>query len=267
MKQELVEILVPEKEVNTEWFSTAFVRQPDGRLLAHIKYNKWTPTAKRKTKELMDSFDEPLYVFIHDTYHLKYLDALGFIPTGRLVTCPFPGKEGQIFGEAVYIKDGVENYILQSYEEAGKVYLPFEAIDGYGNIEAVEEKMKALPEVAWKTKHHFSDGVYTRETFIPKDTLLTGWRHKQETISILLSGVISVMSVDTSGRAEDKGVLQAPAIFITKPGSKKIGFAHEDTVFINSFPLSEIPMEYRNVENIEKIEERFFDKEDRLCLV
>ena len=261
MKTEMVVTLTPEKEVRNEWFDSSFVRQPDGRLLAHIKYAKWSPTAKKKTKELMDSFDEPLYIFVHDTYHLKYVTALGFTMTGRFVTCPFPGKEGQLFPEAIYLKEGQEAFCLKAYEEVGKFFLPFEAVDGFGNVEKIEEKLKEMDMAAWTTRHHFSDGVYTRETFIPKDTILTGYRHKQHTVSVLVSGVISVMSVDDLGHAEDKGVLVAPKIFTTKPNIKKIGFAHEDTIFVNSFSLAGIPEEYHNEESLDMIEEHIFYKD------
>lgn len=266
MKHPIVKILTPEKEVSNEWFEASFVRQEDDRLLAHIKYNKWSPEAKKQTKALMDSFDEPLYAFIHDTHHLKYLDKLGFVPTGRLVTCPYPGKEGQIFGEVVYIKQGIEQYCLESYKEEAEIYLPFEAIDGYGKIEAIESKLATLEEADWDTRHHFSDGVYTRETFIPKGTLLTGWRHKQTTVSVLASGVISVISVDKLGYATNHGVLKAPAVFVTAPDSKKIGFSHEDTVFVNSFNISEVDSKYHNIKGLEMIEEYIFDKEVVLCL-
>jgi hypothetical protein len=266
MKTEMVVYLSPEKEVTNEYFNASFVRQLDGRLLAHVKYTKWSAEAKKKTKEIMDSFDEPLYIFIHDTYHLKYVSALGFVPTGRLVTCPFPGKERQLFGEAIYIKEGLENYCLRSYEEEGATFLPLEYLDGWGSVQKLEEALFKLPKAKWTTKHYFSDGVYTRETYIPKGTLLTGYRHKQETVSILVKGVISVVVSDTEGRAESKGVLVAPLVFVTKPGLKKIGLAHEDTVFINSFPLAGIPEEFHNEENIMAIENYIFDKEDTLCL-
>jgi len=258
-------IVVIEKEVSNEWFDTSFARQPDGRLLAHIKYKKWSATAKKKTRELMDSFDEPLFAFIHNTTHWKYLQSVGFEQTGRLVTCDFPGKETELFGEVRYIKGGVEKYILDSYKEIGDFILPIEQVEGYGNIEKIEQAILSRQQADYETKHHFSDGVYTRETSVKKDCLLTGYRHKQETVSVLATGVISVIAVDELGYATNYGVLVAPQVFVTKPKMKKIGFAHEDTVFINSFSITAIPKEFHSEEFIDMIEEYIFDREEPLC--
>lgn len=165
-----------------------------------------------------------------------------------------------------------EDWLLV-YEELGREIIPLSSIDGLGKIEQIEAGMFKLGEdkvfefAAWETKHHFSDGVYTRETFIPAGTLLTGIRHKQKTISILAQGAITVMGVDRQGRATDYGVLVAPFIMVTEPNIKKIGYAHEDTVFINSFSLAGIPKEYHNEEGLEMIEDYIFDKRTQLCLV
>ncbi len=52
----------------------------------------------------------------------------------------------------------------------------------------------------------------------------------------------------------------APQIAVTKAGMKKIGLVHEDTVFINSFSISDIPKEFHNVDNIDMIEDHIFDR-------
>lgn len=251
-----------EKEVDNEWFLAQFVRQDGVRLFAHIQYKKWSATAKKKTKELMDSFEEPLYAFIHDSNHLKFLNSLGWRPTGNLIKSFFPGKEDQVFSEVMYIKGGIENYALSLYDQVGKTLIPLEAVDGYGKIQQIEEKLKEMVPAKWTTKHHFSDGVYTRETFIPSGTVLTGFRHKQKTVSILASGAITVLAVDRQGHATDLGVMTAPQVVVTSPGMKKIGFAHEDTIFINSFSLAGIPEEFHNEENVMQLEEYIFDKDE-----
>jgi len=72
--------------------------------------------------------------------------------------------------------------------------------------------------------HHFSPGVYAREVRIPKGTVLTGKIHKTEHLCIL-NGDIEIASQDGKGRFT--GYLT----FLSKPGVKRIGYAHEDTVF------------------------------------
>lgn len=265
MKTDVMVILEPEITVDNEWFTSDFVRQPDGRLLAHIKYKKWSPTAKKKTVELMDSFKEPLFIFVHDSHHLKYVTALGFQPTGRFVTSTFPGKEGMLFPEAIYVHTGSEKYYLEACKEEKELILPLSSVDGYGKIEQIEEELKKREQAEWETKHYFSEGAYTRETFVPAGSVLTGYRHKHQTVSILSKGIISVLGVDKLGHATDYGVIEAPLTFVTEPGIKKIGYTHEEVVFINAFSLEGLPKEFHNIENIDKVEDFIFDKEDDKC--
>jgi len=257
--------LTPEISIDNEWFTATAVRQLDCRLFVHIKYKIWNKTSKKKTLEALDAVDEPLYAFVHDEHHFKYLQKLGFSTTGSLVKSEFPGKEGLVFPEVVYFRGGIDNYNVEVYQANSLFFLPIEQISGYGRIEEIEEKLSSLEQVKYTTDHYFSDGVYTRETKIPKGTMLTGYRHRNETISILVSGVISVIGVDSLGYAEDFGVLTAPKIFSTKPGIKKIGLAHEDTIFVNSFSLKDLDKKYHSIEYIDIIEEHIFDR-GTLCL-
>lgn len=162
---------------------------------------------------------------------------------------------------------------LAVYREEATQIIPLEAVDGYGKIEKLEDIMfqlgndKVYEFAEWETMHHFSDGVYTRETSIPAGSVITGFRHKQSTVSILASGVISVLGVDPQGHATDYGVLVAPFVVVTPPGIKKIGYAHEDTIFINSFSITELDKKYHNEENMSIIEDYIFDKKVQPCLV
>lgn len=72
--------------------------------------------------------------------------------------------------------------------------------------------------------HHFSPGIYAREMRLKKGTVLTGKIHKTEHLCIL-NGDIEIASQDGKGRFT--GYLT----FRSKPGIKRIGYAHEDTVF------------------------------------
>ena len=249
-----------ERTIDNEWFTIHLVRNDGIRLFGHIQYKKWSKEAKKRTKEVMDSLDEPLYAFIHNKHLCKYLTNLGFVPTGNIVTSSYPGKEDQAFGEVVYYKEGLDAYAISVYKELANEIIPFEALDGYGKIEAIEKKLLELDQAPFVTTHYFSDNVYTRETYIPAGAVLIGYRHKHETISILSKGAISVIAVDKQGYATDLGVMVAPQIAVTKAGMKKIGLVHEDTVFINSFSISDIPKEFHNVDNIDMIEDHIFDR-------
>ena len=89
----------------------------------------------------------------------------------------------------------------------------------------LENAMREFESVEIETRHYFSDGLYAREIFIPKGTLLTGKIHKREHINIVSKGKIAV--VTEFGRK----VIEAPCTFIAPPGTKRAGLALEDTVW------------------------------------
>jgi hypothetical protein len=77
-----------------------------------------------------------------------------------------------------------------------------------------------------RIEHHFAPGVYARAMFIPADTLVTGKIHLTEHLSIMAKGK---MSVANDGESVD---FVAGDIILSKPGSKRAGYAHEDSVWV-----------------------------------
>jgi hypothetical protein len=98
-------------------------------------------------------------------------------------------------------------------------------------VNALETEMFKMPELDLtatlnrQIKHHFSPGVYARELFIPAGTLLTGKIHKFEHLNIMSQGDMSVMTEDGIKR------VQAPFTVVSPAGTKRIAFAHSDTVW------------------------------------
>jgi len=86
-------------------------------------------------------------------------------------------------------------------------------------------------------EHTLIDGVYTRTLFIPKGSLLIGKIHLKECVNIVAKGDISVLTETGSGR------FKAGHVAVSQPGIQKVGFAHEDTVFINVFRTDETDIE------------------------
>ena len=76
------------------------------------------------------------------------------------------------------------------------------------------------------TKHTFADGCYVREIFNPANMLLVTKIHKKEHPFFLMKGKMSILT--------ENGVetIEAPHHGITKPGTKRAIFTHEDCVFI-----------------------------------
>lgn len=85
----------------------------------------------------------------------------------------------------------------------------------------------------FEVKHTFLNGMYMRELFIPKGSLLVGKVHKMPCINIVSSGDISVLTEFGSARIKAGYSNTSPA------GIQKLGIANEDTVFINIFRTDE----------------------------
>jgi hypothetical protein len=74
-------------------------------------------------------------------------------------------------------------------------------------------------------QHHFAHGVYAREMFMPKGTLVSGKIHKFSQVNILSSGDVSVLTENGEMR------FKAPATIVAPAGSKRLLYAHEDATW------------------------------------
>ena len=98
---------------------------------------------------------------------------------------------------------------------------------------ALEEKIRRLPQVKFPLRHFFVGDVYVGEMFIPSGHVLTGHIHLYEHHAICSAGRLSIY--DETGVHE----VRAGDIFISKPGIKRAGYAHEDSRFINVIRMHE----------------------------
>jgi hypothetical protein len=111
------------------------------------------------------------------------------------------------------------------------------------DLMALEKAFRNLPQCDVQFIHHFSDGVYVRERRAKADTLIVGKRHRFATCSILLEGELSVYDGEKVTR------YQAPHIFNSIAGAKRMTYSHTDTTFITIHPtaltdLDEIEKEF-----------------------
>jgi hypothetical protein len=76
----------------------------------------------------------------------------------------------------------------------------------------------------------FPPGVYIRKMIIPAGVTLTGAEHKTRHVNIVARGRIAVET--------DLGLKEFGAgdVFISPPGTKRAGFAIEETVWITAHP-------------------------------
>jgi hypothetical protein len=93
-------------------------------------------------------------------------------------------------------------------------------------ILALQDLMKSLPQVKVTTKHYFADGMYCREMFRPAGTTIVGRVHKKEHFYIIIYGELTVIGEGYRER------LKGPTLIISKPGTKRVVFAHTDALCI-----------------------------------
>jgi hypothetical protein len=104
-------------------------------------------------------------------------------------------------------------------------------------VEELEEMMQELDPVILPLKHHFADGIYAREMFLPAGALITGAVHKTKHMCILSQGRVRVATDD--GPVE----LVAPATLIAYPGAKRAIYALEDSVWTNIHATTETDLD------------------------
>lgn len=83
-------------------------------------------------------------------------------------------------------------------------------------------------QVICPTKSLFTPGMYIRNVLIPRNTFLTTEIHKTEHPFALMSGSVSVYNVDT----DEVERIEAPYIGITTPGTRRVAYAHEDSIWV-----------------------------------
>lgn len=102
-------------------------------------------------------------------------------------------------------------------------------------IDAFVQALLAAPgdKMELHVEHSGSDGMYVRKLFIPKGTVLAGKIHKLDCVNVVASGDITVLTEFGCKR------LTAGFTGVSPAGIQKIGYAHEDTIFINVFRTDE----------------------------
>lgn len=85
--------------------------------------------------------------------------------------------------------------------------------------------------------HHFAPGLYAREIFLLKDSLVIGKIHKHAHVNNISQGRVIVYT--EFGMEE----LIAPYQFVSQPGTKRVVLALEDTIWTTYHPMEETDLE------------------------
>ena len=109
------------------------------------------------------------------------------------------------------------------------------------NVNIVKQDEHA--EILFPLKHTFADGIYVRQMTMNKGSWCIGKIHKHLHVWFLLTGHITVVTEDS------KEEYIAPCYVKAKPGTKRVIFANENSIFVN---IHKNPDELRNIEELEK---------------
>lgn len=101
-------------------------------------------------------------------------------------------------------------------------------------VNAIHHLCTQLPPADCRLTHRFTPGMYAREFFMPAGTLVVSARHKTEHPFVVLSGRAAVWT-------EEGGVtiLTAGHVGITKPGTLRVLYIHEDCRWITFHATTE----------------------------
>lgn len=111
--------------------------------------------------------------------------------------------------------------------------------DLVARIHDLETLLRAGPQADCPVRNLFSPGIFMREMLIPAGVVLVGAEHRTRHMNIISKGRITVWTED--GMRE----LSAPYVFESLPGTKRAGYAHEDTIWttVHANPDDETSME------------------------
>ncbi len=101
-------------------------------------------------------------------------------------------------------------------------------------------------------KHSFADQLYIRQMEMKKGTMVIGAIHNHKHVWFLLTGKLSIYSND---KLED---YVAPCYVISEPGTKRLIYAHEQSIFVN---VHKNPSNTENIEELEKEIVSFTEKD------
>ena len=125
-----------------------------------------------------------------------------------------------------------------------------EVVEDIHRLQAAAAK---LPQADLFTEHLFADGMYLRALFRPADTLIIGKVHRREHFYVIASGEVTILM---DGHKER---VKAPRIFVSKPGTKRAVYSHEDSLCFTVHRTDNTDLEKIEAELIEEDETAMFD--------
>jgi hypothetical protein len=113
-------------------------------------------------------------------------------------------------------------------------------------VDAVHRLLATLPPADMPVTHRFAPGCYSREMLLPKGVMAISKIHKTEHFFVVLAGELSVWDAETGLRRVTAGF-----IGVTKPGTRRIGYAHENCRWVTFHPTDKLDVDDIEAEIIE----------------
>ena len=92
-------------------------------------------------------------------------------------------------------------------------------------------------------KHTFADGIYIRQMDMKADSMVVGAIHNHLHVWFLLTGRLAVVTEDATEE------FISPCYVLATPGSKRVIYAMEDSIFVN------VHKNPSNIKDIKKLED------------
>ncbi len=105
-------------------------------------------------------------------------------------------------------------------------------------VDRLQAACAQLPQTEMPLTHLFTPGLYAREIFVPKGTLVVTKIHKKEHPFVILAGSANIWTADS-------GVvtLSAPYVGVTKAGTRRVLLTTEDCRWITFHPTMETDLD------------------------
>jgi len=110
-------------------------------------------------------------------------------------------------------------------------------LESYGDGNSIVETPHA------PLTHNFADQLYIRRMDMVAGSVVVGAIHNHQHVWFLLTGKLSIYSND---KLED---YVAPCYVVSEPGTKRLIYAHEQSIFVN---VHKNPSNTKNIEELEK---------------
>jgi len=134
-------------------------------------------------------------------------------------------EECPTVGDVIEVPQGVTALIQRM--EVHDIILDRAGSEDWRRINMIERELAELPQQELITNHVFAPGQYARSIFIPAGTLATTRIHLHGHVFVLSLGSVSTWE----GVKKGWQFMAAPHIGTTSPGTRRIVYAHQDTIW------------------------------------